>query len=323
MRRRELLGLLGGAAFIRPLSAPAQAAIPTLGFLNSSVAIRAKLAAYYEGLGIEGFFRNQNLTIEYHSAGGNYDRLPSLATDLVKREVALIAAAGMPAALAAKAATTTIPVVFAADSDPVQVGLVTSLNRPGGNITGVTNTAKRREQRRLELLHELIPVATRFGLLVNPANPDAEMQTQDVLAAARKIGVQITILHASSENDFDRAFSVLAKSQARGLVIGDDELFISRSVQLAALAVQRAVPAVFEHRDFVAAGGLMSYGSDLTETYHQAGVYSGLVLKGDKSADLPVYQSNKVELIVNLRAAASLGLTIPPTVLASAIQVFQ
>ena len=322
LSRRELLSLFNGAAFTWPLNARAQMPyIPMLGFLDSSVAIRAKLAAYYEGLRIEGFFRNQNVMFEYHSAEGNYDRLPALAADLVKRGVALIGTAGIPAALAAKAAITTIPIVFAAESDPLQVGLVTSLNRPGGNVTGIADAA--REQRKLELLHELIPEATMFALLVNPTNPNAEVQTRDMLGVAGKMGLQINVLHASADGDFENVFATLSKLRAGGLAIGGDDFFLGRSTQLAALADRSMMPAIFQHREFVASGGLMSYGGDLTEIYHQAGVYSGLLLKGAKAADLPVYQSQKINFIVNLRTARSLGITFPLALLKGANEVLQ
>lgn len=324
LRRRELLSLFSGAAFTWPLKARAQMPdIPMLGFLDSSVAIRAKLAAYYEGLRIEGFFRNQNVMFEYHSAEGNYDRLPALAADLVKRGVALIGTAGIPAALAAKAAITTIPIVFAAESDPLQVGLVTSLNRPGGNVTGIINADAAQEQRKLELLHELIPEATKFALLVNPTNPNAEVQTRDILGVAGKMGLQINVLHASADGDFDNVFATLSKLRPGGLSIGGDDFFLSRSTQLAALADRSMMPAIFQHREFVASGGLMSYGGDLTEIYHQAGVYSGLLLKGAKAADLPVYQSQKINFIVNLRSARLLRITFPIALLQGANEVLQ
>jgi putative tryptophan/tyrosine transport system substrate-binding protein len=324
LRRREFTALLGSAAITGPRSARAQqAAMPVIGFLDSSAPTAAKLTAFYEGLKIEGFVRNQNVAVEYHSAGGDYDRLPGLAADLVNRKVAAIASTGTPAALAAKNATTTIPIIFALASDPVQSGLIGSLYRPGGNISGATNLAQERIQKRLELLHELIPTPSVLALLINPANPSAEIQTQDVLAAARKMGIQVNVLHASAESDFAAVFATLTELRTGGLAISDDELFASRSAQLAQLTVRCAVPAIFQHREFVAAGGLMSYGSDLTETYHQAGVYSGLILKGGNTADLPVYQSTKVEFLINLKTARSLGLTVPLSLLGRANEVIQ
>jgi ABC-type uncharacterized transport system substrate-binding protein len=324
LTRRKFIAVFGGAALAWSLTARAQqAAMPVIGFLDSSAVTAAKTTAFYEGLKIEGFVRNQNVAVEYHSADGDYGRLPGLSTDLVNRKVAVIASNGMPAALAAKAATTTIPIIFAVASDPVQIGLISSLNRPGANISGVTNMAEEREQKRLELLHELIPTASVFALLINPANPNAEIQTRDALAAAGKMGLKVNVLHASAESDFATAFARLAELRAGGLAISDDEFFISRSTQLAELAAGRALPAIFDQREFVAAGGLMSYGGDLAETYHQAGVYTGLILKGGNIADLPVYQSTKVDFLVNFRAAKSLGLTLPPSLLSRANEVIQ
>ena len=324
MNRRQFAALLGSAIIAGPPNARAQQPdMPVIGFLDSSPATAAKLAAFYEGLKIEGFIKNQTVAVEYHSAAGDYSRLPLLAADLINRKVAAIASAGMPAALAAKAATTTVPVIFAVGSDPVRSGLISSLNRPGGNVSGVANMAEAREQSRLELLHELLPASSLFTVLINPANPGVETQTQDALAAARKMGLQVKVLYASAESDFAAAFAPFAQLQAGGLTISDDEFFMSRSAQLAELAVRSAVPTVFEHREFVVAGGLMSYGSDLTETYHQAGVYCGLILKGGNTADLPVYQSTKVEFFINLRTAKSLGLTLPPAFLSRANEVIQ
>jgi putative ABC transport system substrate-binding protein len=325
MRRREFLALAAGAAALPfPLVARAQQqAMPVIGFLDTAAETAAETTAFYDGLKIEGFVRNQNLAVEYRSAEGDDGRLPGLAADLVNRKVALIAAAGSSAALAAKAATTAIPIVFVVVSDPVRIGLVGNVNRPGGNITGVANIAAELEQKRLELLHELIPAASLLALLVNPANPNAETQTRDALAAAGKMGLQINVLHASAESDFDTAFAALAEMRAGGLAISNDGLFTSRSEQLAALAVRRAVPAIFQYREFAAAGGLMSYGSELTQIFHQAGVFSGLVLNGGNTADLPVQQFTTVELIVNLKAARLLGLNVPRTLLGRADEVIR
>jgi putative ABC transport system substrate-binding protein len=325
VRRREFTALLGSAAIAWPLTSGAQqpAEMPVMGFLDSSAGTATKITAFYGGLKIEGFVRNQNVAVEYHSAEGDYGRLPGLAADLVNRRVAVIASIGTPAALAAKAATAKIPIIFAVESNPVQSGLISSLNRPGGNITGVANMAEDQTQKRLELLQELIPAASALALLINSTNPNAETQTQDALTAARKMGLQVNVIQASAESDFATAFARLADLRASGLAISDDALFMSRSAELAALAVRRAVPAVFNHREFVAAGGLMSYGSDLTETYHQAGVYSGLILKGGETADLPVYQSTKVEFRVNLRTAKLLGLSFPLSLLGRSNEVIQ
>jgi ABC-type uncharacterized transport system substrate-binding protein len=300
-----------------------QAPMPTVGLLDGSVATTKKALLFYEGLNVEGFVRNRNVGVELHSAGGDYPRLPALAADLVHRDVTLVAALDTPSALAIKAAATNIPIVFAVESDPVQIGLVVSTDRPDGNITGVTDMALAQERKRVALLHDLVPKATLFGCLVNPANPNAATQTENMLAAGREIGVQIKVLHASSESDLETILAPLADWRADGLVIGDDDLFISRSAWLAALTVRRAVPAVFAHRAFAAAGGLMSYGANPNELYHQAGVYSSLVLKGGNPADLPIFQSKQTELIVNLGAARALGLAVPSDLLDRATEVIK
>jgi putative tryptophan/tyrosine transport system substrate-binding protein len=316
MRRREFIGLIGGAGAAWSFAARAQKpALPVLGFLDGSAVTAARLSLFFEGLKTEGFVRNQNVAVDFRSAQGDYGRLPAIAADLVKRGVAAIATAGVPAALAAKSATTTIPIVFSIESDPVQIGLVGSLNRPGGNITGVTTLTVALEQKRLGLLHELIPAATNFALLVNPGNPNAESQKTDALAATGKMGIQINVLQASSESDFEKAFAAVTESRTSGLAIGNDALFLSRIAQLAALALRHAVPAIFQGRDFVAAGGLMGYGGNLTENYHQTGTYSGLILKGAKAADLPVFQSTQTEFMINLKTAKALNLTIPAALL--------
>jgi putative tryptophan/tyrosine transport system substrate-binding protein len=323
MRRREFIALLGGAAAWPRAARAQQPAMTVIGFLDSSAATAQKLTAFYEGLKIEGFVRNQNIAVEYHSAQSDYSRLPALAADLVNRKVTVIAAAGVPAAQAAKAASTTIPIVFAVGSDPVQIRLVDSLNRPGGNITGITNMAVQPEQKQLEFLHELVPKASNFALLVNPTNPNAESQARDASAAASKMGIQVNILHASSEDDFDTVFSRLAELRAGGLAIANDGVFISASERLATLALRHAVPAIFQYGEFAAAGGLMSYGASVMETYHQVGVYSGMILKGGTAADLPVFQATNIELIINLRTAKSLGITFPPALLGRADQVIE
>ena len=324
MRRREFITFLGSAGLAAPLAARAQPQpMPLIGFLDTAAATAVKLTDYYEGLKIEGYVRNQTVAMEYHSAEGDYGRLPALAADLVNRGVTLIAAIGVPAALSAKSATTTIPIVFAVGPDPVEVGLIPSLDKPGGNMTGVANMAVGREQKRLELLHQLMPAAGGFALLINPRNPNAEAQARDASSAARSFGVQFKLINAGAESDFDTAFTALAEARVGGLVISDDELFISRSAQLGSLAVHHTVPAIFEGQAFAAAGGLMSYGSSLTETYHQAGVYSGLILKGATVADLPVFQSTKIEFIVNLRTAATLGIAVPGALLGSANEVIK
>jgi putative ABC transport system substrate-binding protein len=330
LQRREFIVLLGGAAFGGSRSARAQEpALPAIGFLDASAATVAKLAAFYAGLKTEGFSKDRNVAAEYDAVEGDYARLPGLAADLVNRQVAVIAAAGSPAALAAKAATkaatmaatSAIPIVFAIEADPVQMGLVASLDRPGGNITGVAGMALDRERKLLALLHVLLPAAATFALLVNPTNPAAEGQARNALSGANGMGLKVNVLHASAASDFDAAFAALAAMRAGGLAIGEDDLFISRSGQLAALALRHGVPAVFQHREFVVAGGLMSYGSNVAETFHQVGAYSGLILKGAKAADLPVYQATRIEFIVNLKTATSLGLGFPPALLGRADEV--
>lgn len=313
LRRREFIALVSGVALDWPQIVRAQQpALPAIGFLDASSATVAKLAAFYAGLKTEGFAKDRNVAVEYDPVEGDYGRLPGLAADLVNRKVAVIAAAGIPAAQAAKAATPTIPIVFAVVADPVQIGLIASLDRPGGNITGVSDMATDRGQRLVELLHEAIPGAAVFALLVNPTNPVAERQTRDALAGARRIGLQVNILSAKSVTDFDAVFAALTEMRAGGLAISEDELFISRSAQLAALALRRGVPAIFQHREFVAAGGLMSYGSNVAEIYHQVGAYSGLILKGGNVADLPVYQSTESNLSsISRRLSCSVSVCHP------------
>jgi|SRR5579862_805758 len=324
MKRREFITLLGGSAIAWSRIARAQqATVPIVGFLDSSAAIGAKLNGFYEGLKTEGFIRNRNVAIEYHSAEGDYGRLPGLAADLVNRKVTVIAAAGAAAALAAKSATATIPVVFALDSDPVELGLVTNLNHPAGTMTGVTDMAVQAEQKRLELLHDFMPTASALALLSNPANPAAAIQARNALAATAKIGLKVNVLRASTEDDFDKAFTAAVEARVAGLVIADDELFSSRSGELAALALRHAVPAIYQHREFAAAGGLISYGSSLGETYHQVGAYAGLILKGGDPADLPVYQPSHAEFIINVKTAKTLSVAVPQALIAAATEVIE
>ena len=325
MRRREFITLLGSAG-AWPLRARAQQpAMPVIGVLVSRGAGDDPhlLTAFRQGLNDVGYVEGQNATTEYRFAEGQYDRLPALAADLVRRQVSVIAALGTPAAPAAKAATTSIPIVFTVGVDPVEVGLVAALSRPGGNLTGVTGLGVELGPKRLELLHELIPRATVIAALLNPSTTAAETQSRDLQASARTLGLDLHVLNAGGERDFDAVFANLMQLRAGGLVISNDPFFISRSEQLAALALRHAVPTIYQFRAFAAAGGLMSYGSNLTDLYRLAGVYTGRVLKGEKPADLPVQQSTKVELIINLKTARALGLTVPISLLGRADEVIE
>jgi putative ABC transport system substrate-binding protein len=328
MRRRDFISLFGGAAVAWPLAARAQqAAMPVIGFLAS----RAPgddphlLTAFRLGLKEAGYIEGQNVAIEYRFAENQYDRLPALAADLVRRQVTVIAANG-PAARAAKAATATIPIAFAAGFDPVEAGLVASLNRPGGNITGVSFMDVELGPKRLELLHELVPTVTVIAVLVNPSDPArAETTSKELQAAAHSLGLQqLHVLHASTERDFDTVFASLVQLRAGGLVIGGEPFFNSRSEQLGELTMRHAVPTVYQLRTFAAAGGLASYGgASLAELYRLVGVYTGRILKGEKPADLPVQQASKVELIINLKTARALGLTVPLSLLGRADEVIE
>jgi putative ABC transport system substrate-binding protein len=315
MRRREFITLMGGAAAVWPLAARAQQpAAPVVGFLNAASAQAAakQLAAFLRGLSESGYVEGRNVAIEYRWAESQFDRLPAMMTDLVHRQVAVIAATSTPAALAAKAATTTIPIVFETGSDPVQLGLVASLNRPGGNITGATQLIVEVAPKRLQLLHELVPTARVIGLLINPAAPAvAQAQLRAIQLAADSLGLELQVLNASSEDDFDAVFADLKHLRAGGLVISADSVFLRGMHQLATLTVRYAVPAIYQFREFAAAGGLMSYGPDIKESYHMAGVYTGRILKGEKPADLPVQQVTKVEMYINLKTAKALGITVP------------
>jgi putative ABC transport system substrate-binding protein len=327
MRRREFITLLGGAAAAWPFAARAQKpAMPVIGFLNaeSPQGYARPLAAFLKGLGETGYVDGHNVAIEYRWAEGQNDRLPAMAADLVHLQVAVIAATTTPAALAAKTATATIPIVFESATDPVRFGLVASLSRPGGNVTGVTQTNAEVAPKLLQMLHEMLPTARIMGLLVNPAGGDlAADQTKNFLSAAQVLGVELHILNASTDGDIDAAFANLIQLRARGLVISTDPFFTSRSEQLAMLAASHALPATYKGREFAAAGGLFSYGTDIADTFRLAGIYTGRILKGEKPADLPVQQATKVELIINLKTAKALGINVPNTLIGRADEVIE
>ncbi|MCP4615096.1 MAG: ABC transporter substrate-binding protein [Bradyrhizobium sp.] len=313
MRRRDFIVLAGGAAAVWPLVVRAQPAMPVIGILaaGSQKGDEQLTAALLKGLAESGYEDGRNVRIEYRWADSQYDRLPAMATDLVLQKVAVIAATTTPAAKAAKEATTTIPVVFTTISDPVQIGFVASLNRPGGNVTGSTLLSVRVGPKLLELLRGAVPSATVMGLLVNPANPNAESQTTNMHAAARGLGLQLEILKASAESEFDAAFAQLRERRISGLIIGQDVLFNAKSAQLAALTLRHAIPAVAQLREFAVAGGLISYGASRSDSWRQAGIYVGRILKGEKPSELPVMQPTKFEMTVNLKTAKALGLNLP------------
>ena len=323
MNRREFLLVLS-AVMTAPRVLRAQPAMPVIGFLHfaSPGPFALYVVAFRQGLSETGYVEGENLGIEFRWAEGRYDRLPALVADLVDRNVDVIATFGPPAARAAKSATSTIPIVFGS-GDPVGEGLVNSLARPGGNLTGVSVLTVELMAKRLELLSELVPQAKVIALLVNPNNPDTEPMIRDVQEAARTKGVQLPILNAGSESEIDAAFASLVQLQAGGLVVGTDPFFASRHEQLLALAARHAVPATYDFREFAAAGGLISYGTSLAAVYRQLGIYAGKILKGAKPADLPVQQPTTFELVINLKTAEALGLTIPPSILARADEVIE
>jgi putative ABC transport system substrate-binding protein len=326
MNKREFIILLGGTAAAWPLAALAQQpAMPVIGFLNSGSPDMGSIGvvAFHQGLGEVGYIESQNVAIEYRWAEGHYDRLPALAADLVRRQVAVIAATAGGSGKAAKAATATIPIVFSTGGDPIKEGLVTNINRPDGNATGVNSLLNAVEGKKLGLLHELIPAATLIAVLLNPANQSFDTQLNDVQEAARTISQQIRILRASSESEIDAAFATATELRAAGLVVGADAFFNDRRSQLAALALRHAIPAIFHVRGIAEAGGLMSYGTNFAENYRQVGVYTGRILKGEKPAELPVISSVKFNFVINIKTAKSLGLTIPPGVLAIADEVIE
>jgi putative ABC transport system substrate-binding protein len=325
-RRKFLATLLGGAASW-PLAARAQQpALPVIGFLNqaSPDGYRRMVTAFRQGLQESGYVEGRNVAIEYRWAGGHNDRLPAMVAELVQRQVTVIAATTTPAALAAKAATTSIPIVFEMGGDPIALGLVASLSRPGGNVTGVTQLNVEVASKRLELLHELLPTAIVTALVVNPTNPAVtEVVLRASQAAAQRLGLDLHVLNASSESDFDGVFANVIQLRAGGLVIGSDAFFNSRSEQLAALALRHAVPTVFENREFVAAGGLAAYSGDVADAYRLAGVYAARILKGEKPGELPVQQATKIQLVLNLKTAKALGITVPLPLLGRADEVIE
>jgi putative ABC transport system substrate-binding protein len=328
MRRREFVSLLCSAVVTWPLAAKAQQApMPVVGLLGATTAqgYAAELAAFGQGLSETGFAEGRDVTIEYRWADGQYDRLPGLAADLVSRNVAVIATiGGNAAALAAKAATPTIPIVFHGGLDPVKAGLVASLNRPGGNLTGIVTLSVDTGQKKLQLIHEVVPAATTMGILLNPANKAVtEAQSNEFQTGARALGLQLHVLNASTEREIEDAFANFKQMRVGGLAIGTDGFFVSRSEQLAALVTRYAMPAIFQYREFAAAGGLMSYGDSIRDSYRLSGVYTGRILKGEKPADLPVQQATKVELIVNLKTAKTLGLTVPMSLLTRADELIE
>jgi putative ABC transport system substrate-binding protein len=326
--RRELIAGISRAAAAWPLAARAQQpAMPVIGYLGSESpdVFAGRLRAFRQGLSETGYVEGNNVAIEYRWAENQSDRFPALLEDLVRRKVTVIAAVtGTPPALAAKAATTTIPIVFVTAGDPVALGLVASLNRPGGNLTGVATLTVELGAKQLEVLRELVPTATIIALLVNPTNPtNAERLSRDLQAAAAAVGLQLHVLHASTERDFDAVFASLPRLRADALVIGSDPFFNSRNQQLVALAMRYAMPTMYPFREYAMAGGLISYGNSFADAHRQVGVYTGRILKGAKPADLPVQQATKVELIVNLKTAKALGLTVPLTLLGRADEVIE
>ncbi len=325
MRRRELIALLGGAAAWPVAARAQQAVVPVVGVLGSATAREwaPPVAAFLRGLSEVGFAEGRDVAIEYRWAENQYDRLPSLAAELIYRQPSVIAALTTPSAIAAKAATATIPIVFTTIADPVQIGLVASLNRPGGNLTGVTFLNVEIVPKMLELLHEVVPTATTMAALVNPTNPNADTWSTSLQVSARTLGLELNVLKVSTERDIDRAFATLIPLRVGGLVIVNDIFIITREEQLAALALHHRVPTIFQTRASVVAGGLMSYAGNVSDAYRQAGVYTARILKGEKPVDLPVQQATKVELIINLKTAKSLGLTFPITLLGRADELIE
>jgi putative tryptophan/tyrosine transport system substrate-binding protein len=328
IKRREFITLLGGAAASWPLAARAQQpAMPVVGYVYPGTpegSSADQTAAFRKGLSESGFIEGRNVTIEYRWAQNDYSRLPEMVADLVRRRVSVIAAmGGTPAALAAKALTATIPIVFSTGSDPVLTGLVASLNRPGGNVTGITFMTAELSAKQLGLMHELLPGAARFGMLVDPQSPNAEIATQDARTAVTTLGRQIEVLSASSSREIDTAFASLKQKRVEALLVSPTPLFSNRRVHLAGAAMRYAVPVIYADRQYAEAGGLMTYGSNIPDQYRQAGIYTGRILKGEKPADLPVMRPTKFEFVINLQTARTLGIEVPPTLLALADEVIE
>jgi putative ABC transport system substrate-binding protein len=326
MRRREFIAGLGSVAAWPVLAWAQQPAMPVIGYLGAQSAdddYKNFTSSFLQGLKETGYIEGQNVAIEYRWAENQYDRLPALAADLVRRRVAVIVTAGSPAALAAKVATTTIPIVFSAGGDPVALGLVASLNRPGANLTGSAVLSAELAPKQLQFLRELIPNAAVFGVLVDPAFPTIQPTVAELQAAARTLGRQLVVVNARTESDLEPAFATFSQQHVGAVLVSDSTLYGRRTEQLVALAARHALPAIFPYREFTMAGGLMSYGSSIGYHYHQVGIYTGRILKGDKPADLPVQQATKLELVINLKTAKALGLTIPETLLATADEVIQ
>jgi putative ABC transport system substrate-binding protein len=327
VRRREFITLLGGAALAWPLAARAQQpAMPVIGFVGSTALdgfVSAQVAAFRKGLNEAGYIEGQNVAIEFRWAEGQYDRLPTLAAEFVRRQVAVILASSLPTALAAKGETSTIPIVFVMGADPVKLGVVASLNRPGGNVTGISQFYGALGAKRLELLREFVPSAAVIAIISNPKNPNAEDHLNDVQAAARVIGQQVDVFRASSESEIDAAFAGLARRGDGALFVTDDPLFSVRRSQIVALAGRHAVPTIYYAREFAAAGGLISYGSSSGDNFREAGIYVGRILKGAKPSDLPVLQPTRFELVINLKTAKTLGLDVPTKLLALADEVIE
>jgi ABC-type uncharacterized transport system substrate-binding protein len=328
MKRREFITLLGGAVVARPLGARAQQpAMPVVGYLSAASpgdAVRGRLAALRQALAEAGYVEGRNVAIEYRWAEGRFDRLPELVADLVRRQVSVMIVVSDPGAVAAKAATTTIPIVFGISEDPVALGLVANIARPGGNVTGVNFLAAELVAKRMGVLRELVPAATRFGVLVNPNDPRrAETVTRDAQAAARSMERQVHVLEASTSGEIDAAFATFARERTDALFVAPDSFFTSRRVQFAIMAARHAIPATYAVREFAEVGGLMTYGTSLEDMYRQVGIYTGRILKGAKPADLPVVQSSKFELVINRQAARALGLEVPERLIASADEVIE